>query len=75
MHIRLYPLDHWDYFCFLFFLGHQSVRDRTAQAGTPNIKMHGIYTMEIFIHCVHVNNRINFQKTDGVLVAMEQLAQ
>ena len=28
---------HWttgDHFCFSFFWGHQSVRDRTAQAGT-----------------------------------------
>ena len=45
--------------------------------GVPvNIKMHGIYTMEIFIHCVHVhvhNNSINFQKTDWVLATEGQL--
>ena len=30
-------------FCFLIFLGHQFVRDRTAQAGTPILKFTSIY--------------------------------
>ena len=31
-------LTHWEIFVFYFGGGHQSVRDRTAQAGTPIFK-------------------------------------
>ena len=37
-------------FCFLFFWGCQSVRDRTAQAGTPILKFTGIYTNQLFVY-------------------------
>ena len=66
------PLDHRDYFCFIFLLGCQSVRDRTAQAGAPILKCTVFICQvkeRIELH-VHVHNkRVNFQKTDGVLAA------
>ena len=50
MGIELCQLDHrenYEYLykiLFIFLGGHQSVRDRTAQAGTPILKFTSIYT-------------------------------
>ena len=37
-------------FCFLFFWGCQSVRDRTAQAGAPIFKFTNIYMNHVFAY-------------------------
>ena len=54
-------------FWFLFFLGCQSVRDRTAQAGAPIFKMFGFIVVKKIMCtlCQSVRDRTAQTGTDG----------